>query len=73
MYWALRRAQLGGTPQWKVPTDRARRRIAELRAAGWSMERIARSAGIASPTVWRILRERRCYNTTSDAVCALEP
>ena len=37
LYWALYTAERGSTPQWKVSTDRARRRIALLRAAGWSI------------------------------------
>jgi hypothetical protein len=73
LYWALNTAHRGGTPQWRVPTERARKRIATLRAAGWSIPAIAAAAGIAPVTVWRVTTRSRCYNTVSDSLLALRP
>jgi hypothetical protein len=73
LYWALSAAERGGTPQWKVPTDRARRRIALPRAAGWSIPAITAAAGVAPCTVWLVTTRRRCNNTVSDALLALQP
>jgi hypothetical protein len=58
---------------WKVSTGPARKHVARLRAAGWSMQRIADRAGVAPCTLWRLGRARRCWNLVSDAILRLQP
>jgi DNA invertase Pin-like site-specific DNA recombinase len=67
--WNCARAvERGARPQWRVPTGRARDHVLALRAAGLSVEEIARRAQLGSATVWRLLREDRAYNTTVAAL-----
>jgi hypothetical protein len=71
--WSLRTLRRGGTPQWRVSTDRARRHVAELLEAGWSLHRIAAAAGVSVATVHRVLHARQCSNLTADAIRAVGP
>jgi hypothetical protein len=70
---ALRSIRRGATPSWRVSTGRARAHVAELRAAGWTFERIGKAAGIAPASVYRLTRRRRCSNLVSDAVLSVMP
>jgi hypothetical protein len=70
--WALRTVRRGGTAQWRVSTDRARRHVVELVGAGWSLHRIATAAGVSVATVHRVLHARQCSNLTADALRAVE-
>jgi DNA-directed RNA polymerase specialized sigma24 family protein len=45
----------------RVPPHRARRRVAQLRREGWSVQRIADAAGLSSTTVDRIANRRLAH------------
>jgi hypothetical protein len=64
-----------GEARWKVPIGPASRHIWQLRRAGLSTNTIAASAGLPMPTVEGIAagRRARCWNTTRDAILAVEP
>ena len=64
---AARLVLAGRTPEWKVSTAPVRRHLEELRAAGWSMARIAREAKVCEATVWRVRRADKCWNLVADA------
>jgi DNA invertase Pin-like site-specific DNA recombinase len=61
-YSRLRRAvasvAAGREPVPRVPAARARRRVVELRRAGWSVAAIAAAAGVSYSTVERIASRR---------------
>ena len=70
---AARKVLAGGHAVWKVNTGPVWRHVARLRAAGWSVPRIARAAGVAEATVWRLRRCERCWNVVSDSILVLDP
>lgn len=65
----------GADPATRVNPARARRRIAELRAAGWTIARIAHAAGLSHTTVDRITYRytKRCSRITAAAILAILP
>jgi hypothetical protein len=69
--WALRTIRRGSTPQWRVSTVRARRHIADLRAAGLTLQSIANAAQLSIGTVHRVTRARHCSSLTAAAICAV--
>jgi lambda repressor-like predicted transcriptional regulator len=58
---------------WKVSTGPVRRHLELLRAAGWSMARVAREAQVCEATVWRVLRADKCWNLVASSILGLEP
>jgi response regulator of citrate/malate metabolism len=51
-------------------TWRETKRILELRAAGWNMERIAKQLGISRPTAYRRLSDLTEVIASSEELCA---
>jgi hypothetical protein len=69
---AVQTVRRGGQPSWRVGTTGARRRVRELREAGWTYERIGQAVGVAPSSIYRLTRQRRCSSFVADLVLGLE-
>lgn len=70
---AARAVLRGRQAVFKVGTVPVWRHVVRLRAAGWSVPRIARAAGVCEASVWRLNRAAKCWNLVADSILALEP
>jgi hypothetical protein len=69
--WALRRVRAGREPGYWLSTVPVRAHIENLRAQGWTFERIGRAAGVAPSSVWRALTAAHMRATISNAILAV--
>jgi hypothetical protein len=72
---AVRAVTEGRRPAPRVPAKPVRKRVRQLRAAGWTVQQIADAAGLSHSTVDRITNQRlaNVALTTARAVMAVRP
>jgi len=75
VWWATAQLRKGRDPASYTAAGPVRKRIGELRAAGWTSTRIARAAGVSPGTVSRLRKRstRWCSRIVAGAVMAIEP
>jgi hypothetical protein len=73
--WAVRQVRRGRDPATRVPVGHARRRVAQLEAAGLTRGAIAARAGVSAGTISRLVKPdtTRASRITVAAIMNLSP